>query len=343
MNSLFDNQPSIPLHEWAPNDTGDCFVMLEKKAVGSTRDGKPYYRVTFRDKLRSVQSMIWQDAPLFSDCEDHWTEGAFYKIRGRYYENQYGPQFELEKLRTVNESDKAEGFDEADFVPASRFDREGMFGELRQIAETEITDSGLSQLVESFLNEFSEEIQNYPAASRNHHAFVGGYLEHVLSVTKNAVFFAGKYSQMYPEMAPPLNTSLVVAGAILHDIGKLQELMPKPQGAIYTPSGQLIGHILLGRDMVRERAREIPALDSETLLRLEHIIVSHQNLPEWGSPVAPHTPEALLVHYADDTDAKYQMMVQALTQSAASQEPFTSRDNPMRRSIFRGFPEEPTS
>ena len=96
-------------------------------------------------------------------------------------------------------------------------------------------------------------------------------------------------------MRPPLDKSLVVAGAVLHDIGKLIELDAQPQGAAYSARGKLIGHILLGRDMVRDKASEIDGLDSEQLLRLEHIIISHQNLPEWGSPIAPHTPEALLV------------------------------------------------
>ena len=99
-------------------------------------------------------------------------------------------------------------------------------------------------------------------------------------------------------------------------------------------------HILLGRDMLREAAADVPELDPELLLRLDHIIVSHQNLPEWGSPIAPHTPEALLVHYADDIDAKFQMVAAALTEPAADDATeFTSRNNPLRRAIFRGLRE----
>jgi len=92
--------------------------------------------------------------------------------------------------------------------------------------------------------------------------------------------------------------------------------------------------------MVRDAAKEFETLKPETLLRLEHIIVSHQNLPEWGSPIAPHTPEALLVHYADDIDAKFQMMAGALREAPIADDPFTSRSNPLRRTIFRGFVEE---
>jgi 3'-5' exoribonuclease len=123
----------------------------------------------------------------------------------------------------------------------------------------------------------------------------------------------------------------------MHDIGKLRELKYLPQGSTYTAEGKLIGHILMGRDIVRDKAREIPDFSPETLLRLEHIIVAHQNLPEWGSPIAPHTPEALLVFMADDLDAKFHEVAMCLTTPPSPGEEFTSRDNPMRRGFFRGL------
>jgi 3'-5' exoribonuclease len=197
-------------------------------------------------------------------------------------------------------------------------------------------DGPLKQLVQSILDEHSEGVKSYPAASRNHHAYRSGFLEHVLSVTKTAIYLADKYIAYYENMQPPLDKSLVVAGAILHDIGKLIELDMQPHGTIYTAEGTLIGHILLGRDMIRDAVGKIDDFPPETLLRLEHIIVAHQNLPEWGSPVAPHTPEALLVHYADEIDAKYHMFAVALEQPPQAEMEFTPRDNPMRRPIFRG-------
>jgi len=139
-------------------------------------------------------------------------------------------------------------------------------------------------------------------------------------------------------MQPPLRKGLVVAGGILHDIGKLRELEETPTGAQYTPAGSLIGHILQGRDMIREMADDeslAEPLDDETLLRLEHIIVSHQRLPEWGSPKPPMTPEALLVHFADDTDAKFQMMLLALADDTTDG-PLTSSRNPLQQRIYRG-------
>jgi 3'-5' exoribonuclease len=120
----------------------------------------------------------------------------------------------------------------------------------------------------------------------------------------------------------------------LHDIGKLRELEQRADGAVYTASGALIGHILQGRDIVRETAMSCP-LPPETLLRLEHLIISHQRLPEWGSPKPPMTPEALLVHYADDIDAKFHMMVEII-RNDTSDSPVTSKKNVLMQQIYKG-------
>ncbi|MBD3673228.1 MAG: HD domain-containing protein [Planctomycetaceae bacterium] len=326
------------LFELEPGDQSDFFVLLVAKDKGTTRDGKPYYRVTLRDPQRTVTAMIWNDAGWFDDFDQTWRPGQFFKIRGRYLENKYGSQIEIEQIRPTKEEDSADGFDQSDFFETSRRDPGQMFDELIEIA-AEIEETPLRELVTSILKENEEPLLKWPAASKNHHAFSGGFLEHVLSVTRTAIYLADKYQQEYPALKPPLSKDLMIAGAILHDIGKLQELSHMPPVTNYTPSGKLIGHILLGRDMVRDAGKEIENLNPETLLRLEHIIVSHQNLPEWGSPIAPHTPEALLVHYADDIDAKFQMMAGALSEMPSDDDPFTSRSNPLRRTIFRGFAE----
>jgi 3'-5' exoribonuclease len=325
------------LTDLKPGAQADCFVLLSAKDRATTRDGKPYYRVTFRDAGRSAVAMVWSDSPWFEGCDGSWKVGSCYKLRCRYVESSYGPQLELERLRPVEEADRRDGFDETGLVKSTRFNVETMFAELLTIAREKIEAEPLRRLVVGILEEHAEAIKRGPAAQKNHHAYVGGYLEHVLSVTRNALFLAEKYALDYSNMQPPLSKSLVVAGAILHDVGKLIELEFHMEGSRRTPEGELIGHILLGRDVVRERGKDVPGLDRETLLRLEHIIVAHQNLPEWGSPIAPHTPEALLVYFADDVDAKFHMLAASLETDAADDEEFTPRDNPLRRSIFRGL------
>jgi 3'-5' exoribonuclease len=121
---------------------------------------------------------------------------------------------------------------------------------------------------------------------------------------------------------------------VLHDIGKIREYDLRPQGAEYSPEGNLIGHILQGRDMVRESAFAAD-VDPELLLRLEHVIVAHQRLPEWGSPKPPMTPEALIVHFADDMDAKYQMMY-AVLRDDLNEGPMTSNKNALGQRVYRG-------
>ncbi|MCG6157536.1 3'-5' exoribonuclease YhaM family protein [Rubinisphaera margarita] len=327
----------VKLSDIAAGKKGECFALLCDRQRAETRDGKPYYRCQFRDLKRTATAMIWSDSSWFEVCDESWAPGQFFRLRVRYTENQYGPQIEIERIREVNDDDKADGFNPADYLPQSRFDTDRMMQELRGIVEQEISDAPLQRLVLAILDDHDADIREYPAASRNHHAYRSGFLEHVLSVTKTAVYLGHKYREYYSEMSPPLSIELIVAGAILHDIGKLIELSAEPHGADYTAPGRLIGHILLGRDMVRDYAKSTPDLNPDTLLRLEHIIVSHQNLPEWGSPVSPHTPEALLVHYADDIDAKFQMMAFALGEKLPEDAEFTSRQNPLRRAIFRGL------
>jgi 3'-5' exoribonuclease len=326
--------PIVSLSEMTNGQEGDLFVLMTVKEELTTRDGKPYFKVAFRDHAREVNFPIWHDSPWGADCRDSWQPGTFYKVRGVFRDTNYGPQLELRKIREVCGGDEADGFSPAMCLAQSRFDAREMFDELVAIAREKIEEPTLRQLVVDLLEQNKNELLTLPAATRNHHAFVGGWLEHVLSVTRNSVFLANKYDQDYPEMRPRLNKSLVVAGAILHDIGKLREIEPQPQGAQYTASGNLIGHILQGRDIVREAATA-EGLPGDLLLRLEHIIVSHQRLPEWGSPKPPMTPEALIVHYADDLDAKYQMMVCILREDT-NPGPVTSKKNVLYQKVYRG-------
>lgn len=326
--------PLLALAELAPNQEADLFALMSAKEALTTRDGKPYWKVGFRDARREVSFPIWADSPWSADCRDNWTPGAFYKLRAIYRETNYGPQLDIVKIREAVPADEAEGFDPGMCLPQSRFAPATMFAELVGIARDKIGNLALRALVIGIMQENAERLLVLPAATRNHHAFVGGYLEHVLSVTRNCVLLGEKYSALYPELRPPLNVDLVVAGGILHDIGKLHELELKPEGAAYSASGNLIGHLVQGRDIVRDAAQRFP-VDADVLLRLEHIILSHQRLPEWGSPKPPMTPEALIVHYADDLDARFEMMYAALRDDTNPGH-MTSNKNTLYQKIYRG-------
>ncbi len=325
----------VTLSEMVHGQEADMFVLMTVKEELMTRDGKPYYKVGFRDHARELTFPIWNDSPWGVDCREAWRPGVFYKVRAIYRDTNYGPQLDVRKIREVCMADRADGFTAAMCLPQTRFDTQVMFDELLAIASERIADVPLRNLVVELLTSNSERLLTLPAATHNHHAFVGGWLEHVLSVTRTCVYLGDKYDDYYPDMQPRLNKGLVVAGAILHDIGKLREIEEQPQGAEYTAAGNLIGHILQGRDIVREAAAS-RAIDPDLLLRLEHVIVAHQRLPEWGSPKPPMTPEALLVHYADDMDAKYQMMA-AILRADTNPGPVTSKKNVLYQKIYRGM------
>jgi 3'-5' exoribonuclease len=327
---------TIPISDLCDGQEADTFALLSGKSEQATKEGKPYLRVSFRDAKREVTFPIWNNSPHYDACATQWKVGCFYKIRGQYRETSFGPQLEIRNIRLATPDDKKDGFDEWMCLPRTKFDSAQMFEQLLELANTEIRDEKLSALAAELLAEHKQVLLALPAARRNHHAFIGGWLEHVLSVTRNAIFLADKYARDYPELDPPLSRDVVVAGAILHDIGKVQEMTATAAGAEYSPAGELIGHILLGRDMVREAAAR-HGIAGETLLRLEHIVVSHQRLAEWGSPKPPMTPEAILVHFADDVDAKFQTAYAALLEKGDG--PFTSGKNPLGYKIFRRLDE----
>ncbi len=328
------------LSQLADGQVADFFAVLVRKEELHTRDGKPYMRVAFRDAEREVVFPIWQDTKWFAACRDEWSSDAFYKIRAAYRETNFGPQLEIQRIRPATDGDRDHGFDEASLVRHSRFEPDLLYAELVGLARERISDDAVRGLVLDIYESNRSQLLVMPAAVRNHHACLGGFLEHVTSVVRIACFLADKYADDYPELSPPLDKDLVIAGAMLHDIGKLRELGLKATGAEMTVAGVMIGHILQGRDMVREAAQS-QDIDAEKLLRLEHLIVSHQRLPEWGSPKPPMTPEALIVHYADDLDAKFKMMVEVLEQTPEGSL-WAPHRNPLHQPVYRGPDAEPS-
>lgn len=325
----------VSLADLSDGQEGDFFAQLTAKEELTTKTGKPYFKVTFRDASREVSFPIWGDSPWAIDCRDGWNPGDFFKLRAVYRETKFGPQLDIGKIRHATDDDRTDGFDPGMCRPQSRFDPEAMLEELLGIIAERIEDAPLGKLVESILVKNREAMLTWSAARHNHHAYAAGLLEHTLSVTRTCLFLADKYAEYYPDMQPPLRTDLVIAGAVLHDIGKLRELGDEPEGTVYTAEGAMIGHLLQGRDMVREAAAEWD-VDRETLLRLEHLIIAHQRLPEWGSPKPPMTPESLIVHYADDLDAKFQMM-QAILRDDRNPGPVTGKKNVLMQQVFRGL------
>src|SRR5262249_28561961 len=237
--------------------------------------------------------------------------------------------------REVTDADRADGFDPADFVERSRFDPEAMFAELRGLAEGHVTDPPLRRLVLTILDRHAEPLKRLPASQRHFYPFRSGLLEHLPTVTRSCLQLAEKYAGHYPDLKPSLNRDLVVAGAVLHDIGRVLEFTEDAAGVAPTVPGRLVGHLFLGRDLVRDTARELGDVNPELVQLLEHLVVSHLNLPEWGSPRLPLVPEALIIHHADDLDAKLEMYVRCLSRDQEAGA-FTARDPVLGRQLYKG-------
>jgi 3'-5' exoribonuclease len=326
----------VRLSELTPGQYADFFALLADKTKGLTREGKAYYACRFRDARRTVTLMAWGDGPWFQPCEAEWHVGHFYKLRATYGEHErYGPQIELQNIRPARDEDRADGFDPAQLVESSRYDPAAMFAELKALVTANVTDEPLRRLVLTLLDAHAGPLQRLPATRDRFYPFASGLLEHTLSVTRSCLQLAERYAAHYTELKPPLNRDLVVAGAVLHDIGRALELGEEAEAPSYTVPGRLAGHLVLGRDLVRDAARAQGDVHPDLVQMLEHIILTHLALPEWGSPRLPLVPECLIVHHADDLDAKLELFARCLSRDRA-EGPFTDRDPLLGRPLFKG-------
>lgn len=312
----------------------DCFAQLVERSRNATRDGKAFMVCRFRDSKRTVSVTVWSDGALFQDCTECWQVGRCYKLRGHFFEHEkYGLQFELEQIRETVDADRADGFDPLAMVERTGYDTDELLASLRGLVAATISDGPLRRLVELVLDRHVEALLLLPGSANKYFPFAGGWLEHTLSVTHKCLLLADLYRTQYPELNPPLNRDLVVACAVLHDIGRVGEFAD-PLSLEPSIPGKLVGHLILGRDIVRDVARDVPDLNPELLQLLEHLLLSYLAIPEWGSARLPCIPECLILHHADDLDAKMEMYVRCLTRDR-SPGPFTDRDAGLGKSLLK--------
>jgi 3'-5' exoribonuclease len=333
-----DDDVVVKLSDLVDGQEAVCFAALVRKTRGMTRSNQPYIKCVFRDKRVSLESALWHDSRFFKEA-DSWVEGEAYRLRVlSRYDVRFGMQLDLLGIQPVTDADVALGFDFLDLVPGTEIPADELLKKLRTLIDRSIENPALKTLVETILSENQSLFERMPAAQNVHHSYTSGLLEHVWSMTRVAGFLAEHYARYYHNLDPPLDRGLVVAAVVLHDIGKLRELEYHPVEAKYTTQGHLIGHVLLGRDMVREAARRIEGFPEELLLNLEHAILAHHGKREFGAPVLPQTIEALLVSYIDDLDSKMNVMARERIDSQTDG-PFTDRvfalDN---RRIYKGVP-----
>ena len=319
-----------------------CFAALSSKQVKIARTGSPYAICTFKDRYGTKDFFIWSTDPLHDDSAS-WRKDTAYRLRVRSKSSQRGVELSLIEARLADpELDKAEGFDESDLYELSRFDLDHSFQTVRNLASETIEDPCLLELVTKILDHYQNDLKRQPAASFMHHAFTGGLIEHLRSMTRVSVWLGRHYAKYYSDLDPPINLGIIAATAILHDLGKVIELQYSPIAATYTTQGRLIGHILIGRDIIREVAATIDDFPPELLMQLEHAVLAHHGKLEYGSPVLPQTIEAYIVSIADDLDAKINQIARARMTPPGLDE-FTEDINfgDGRRRFYRGKPLPP--
>jgi 3'-5' exoribonuclease len=302
----------------------EVFV-LESKSLGTTRAGKPFLTLVLRDKTGRIDAKVWDDAEAISD---NLAGVQFVHVNGSIESYNNRLQLKVAHLAVKREQDVA--LDE--FLATSARDPDEMFDELKKIGRT-VKDPWLLKLLAAFFTDesFVARFKVSPASKTIHQSYVGGLLEHTLSVVKIASMLAEHYSDLNDGRG--LNRDLLLTGAVLHDIGKIAEL---ESGIVqgYTTPGHLIGHIVLGYRMVDEKIKAIEGFPPELREQIGHLVLSHQGRLEWKSPVVPQFTEAILLHYIDDLDAKVHHVAQAIANARDPDADFTDWDRVLERFYY---------
>ena len=276
-----------------------CDIYLCKhKQSAMTKNGKAYENVILQDKTGTLDAKIWD--PNSAGIDDFDTLD-YVEIYGEVTSFQGANQVNVKRVRLCREGE----YNQEDYLPVSRRNNDEMFEELLSFIKS-ISDEYLRSLLEEFFvkdSEFIRKFRKSSAAKAVHHGFVGGLLEHTVSVAKLCDYYCNTYRY--------LNRDLLLTAALCHDIGKVREISLFPEND-YTDDGQLIGHIVMGSEMIGEKATMIPGIPQQLVAELKHCILSHHGELEYGSPKKPALMEAVALNFADNTDAKMQTFTEIL-------------------------------
>ncbi len=302
------------------------FFLVREKHLRSTRTNHPYLQLYLQDNSGSIEAKVWEDVPAF---EKSFNEGDAVVVKGRVNEYREQLQLEIEDIGKASPEKHAEyGFELEKLIPSTRNNVSQMWRELAKIIKG-MTNSHLKALISEIYRKNAETIKSHPASMKLHHAWLGGFLEHVLSMAQIGVELGEHYE---------IDTDLLLTGIMLHDIGKLEELNPAQRPG-YTDRGKLLGHITIGRDIAREVMATLEDFPVDLQLKVEHMILSHQGRYEYQSPKQPKFKEALLLHYIDELDARMNMMDEAMEKDGESGA-WTNRFNYFRIPLLKGDLEE---
>ena len=271
--------------------------LCKNKIVGKTKSGKSYYSLLLQDKTGSIDAKIWE----LNNGIGHFDSMNYVRVDGQITTFNNALQLNVKKIRIADEGEYAQD----DYMPCTKKDVDEMFADLLKLVDS-LEHSYYKTLLKSFFvddKETAAEFKRHSAAKSIHHGYIGGLLEHSLAVARMCDYYTTYYKR--------LNRDLLITAALLHDIGKIYELSGFPEND-YTDAGQLLGHIVMGTMMIRDRIKDIPDFPAKAANELEHCILAHHGELEYGSPKKPALLEALALSFADNTDAKIQTFMEAL-------------------------------
>lgn len=303
-----------------PGDVIEDEFALAEKAVLQKRDGNQYLNVVLADRTGHIKGVVWDNVQAIAAAA---AAGDFVRVSGSVSEYRGTPQLVIKAMTAIG----AEAVDPEDFLPATALDVDQLFERLVKLSRT-FTTPWLSRLFEAFWQDeaFVAGFKKAPAAKRMHHAYIGGLLVHCLSMALLADKIAAHYNG--------LDRDLLIAGTILHDIGKLREF-DYATAIDYSVEGRLLSHIVIGLEMLDAKLRRIPDVPREGANLLKHMIVSHHGDPAFGALEPPKTIEAVVLHYIDDLDSK----VNAVREFMAKEDPsqtWTSFHRVLGRHFYMG-------
>ncbi len=317
------------VNQLAPGEgVNNVFLVIDKQ-VRVNRQGAPYLHLEVRDRTGAIEARYWN---VGEEVARTFNEGDYVQLRGKVQLFQGASQI----IMTGVEPYAGPSVDPDEFLPPSVADAEKLIARLREILRS-IKDAHLRALADCFLidDALFQKFTKAPAGMRNHHAYHGGLLEHVVTMLTAADRIVDLY--------PAVDRDLLLLGIFLHDIGKVDELT-YDRAFGYSDEGQLIGHLVMGVGILRDKiARAVELLGEpfpdELRLRLEHMIVSHHGSPEHGSPKLPMTLEAIALHYLDNLDAKLHLFAREMLDGASQESSWTTYNPSLNRRIFKGAPE----
>ena len=293
--------------------------VVSNKQIKSKKNGEPYLDLTLSDRTGVIQAKMWDNV---EECSDSFEQDDIVKIKGLI--NKYNQRWQL-TIHKIRKMDEAE-IDFSDYLPKTSKNVDELWQTLGEFVAS-IGEPHLRQLLELFMADpdVARAYRNAPAAKTMHHAFIGGLLDHVVSLFRSCDLVARNYEF--------INRDLLLTGAFLHDIGKVHELS-YARSFSYTTEGQLLGHLVIDLEMLHTKLAQVPGFPPQLKILVEHLIISHHGQYEFGSPKLPMFPEALMLHYLDDLDSKMEAMRAQFERDSELESAWTGYNSALQRPLL---------